>query len=716
MTEMGHQDALQGFIVHLYLNGMYWGIYNLHERPDADHYAAYNGRNADEIDAINGDPDFISNGNPDDLNSGSISDGTIDAWHNLKNIVVSRNWDAICQVLDVNNFIDWTILNYFEGNTDIKRGTNWRAAGGGPQHRLWRFYSWDAEHIFERLNQTNIGVADPTTLFSYLDDIEEFRVRFGDRLYKHLYNNGALSTEKNLTRWRKLSDEVQLAVIAESARWGDYRRDVHRYQSGPYYLYTKNKFWVPENNFVINDYLPDRTAFALENIFQPSGMYPNVDAPVFQIDGTNQHGGRAGTNSSFSMTSTTGTIYYSLDGTDPRVPGTSGDSTIATLVAENAAKRVLVPTGSVNDNWKGAGSFNDSTWTSGTGGVGYERNTGYQQFISIDLEQQMYSRYNTCYIRIPFVFEGESENLVSLTLKVRYDDGFLAYLNGVEVARRNFSGTPTWNSSASANHSDSEAVNFEQIDISSQINLLNSGDNILAIHGLNESITSSDFLISTELAAVRDNSSQDSDVDVSTGVRQYTSPITLTESAHIKARTLSGSTWSALNEATYAVGPVAENLRITEIMYHPQSQTGPNEPNEEFIELTNIGTDTINLNLVKFTNGVDFTFPSVELAPGEYVVVVQDIEAFEDRYGTQINIAGQYTGRLANGGERIRLEDAIGQTILDFSYKDGWYDGTDGQGFSLVIIDPFNPDPTSWDDKDSWRAGTNIGGSPGRDE
>ena len=374
---------------------------------------------------------------------------------------------------------------------------------------------------------------------------------------------------------------------------------------------------------------------------------------------------------------------------------------------------MLVPTGSVNDNWKGAGAFNDSTWTSGTGGVGYERNTGYQQFISIDLEQQMYSRYNTCYIRIPFVFEGESENLVSLTLKVRYDDGFLAYLNGVEVARRNFSGTPTWNSSASANHSDSEAVNFEQIDISSQINLLNSGDNILAIHGLNESITSSDFLISTELAAVRDNSSQDSDVDVSTGVRQYTSPITLTESAHIKARTLSGSTWSALNEATYAVGPVAENLRITEIMYHPQSQTGPNEPNEEFIELTNIGTDTINLNLVKFTNGVDFTFPSVELAPGEYVVVVQDIEAFEDRYGTQINIAGQYTGRLANGGERIRLEDAIGQTILDFSYKDGWYDGTDGQGFSLVIIDPFNPDPTSWDDKDSWRAGTNIGGSPG---
>jgi len=295
-----------------------------------------------------------------------------------------------------------------------------------------------------------------------------------------------------------------------------------------------------------------------------------------------------------------------------------------------------------------------------------------------------------------------------MTLRVRYDDGFVAYINGTEVASRNFSGTPAWNSSADTTHSDSEAVNFEEIDISSHLNSLNSGDNILAIHGLNESITSSDFLISVELVAVRDNSSQDSEVDVSTGVQQYTSPITLTESAHIKARVLSGSTWSVLNEATYAVGPVADNLRITEIMYHPQ-----NDPNEEFVELTNIGDETINLNLVRFTNGIDFTFPSLELAPGEYVVVVQDEDAFQAQYGTNITIAGQYTGRLNNAGEKIELVDAVGQTILEFDYKDGWRSITDGDGFSLTIINPANPDPNSWGDKASWQASTNIGGSPG---
>jgi hypothetical protein len=187
----------------------------------------------------------------------------------------------------------------------------------------------------------------------------------------------------------------------------------------------------------------------------------------------------------------------------------------------------------------------------------------------------------------------------------------------------------------------------------------------------------------------------------------------------VKARSLTELQWSALNEAVYAVGPVKENLRITEIMYHPVNTAEQNEPNEEFIELKNISSETINLNLVKFTNGIDFTFPSLELAPGEYTVVVQDANAFEARYSmeqySEINIAGQYTGRLANNGERVKLQDAIGQTILDFKYEDNWYDGTDGQGLSLTIVDSANSDPNSWSEKEAWRASNVVGGSPGKD-
>jgi hypothetical protein len=168
-----------------------------------------------------------------------------------------------------------------------------------------------------------------------------------------------------------------------------------------------------------------------------------------------------------------------------------------------------------------------------------------------------------------------------------------------------------------------------------------------------------------------------------------------------------------VHDTVFAVGPVAENLRISEIMYHPANTGNPNDPNTEYIELTNIGTEPINLNLVRFTNGIDFTFPSTELAPGGYCLVVKDLAAFKAKYGPSLPVAGQYAGSLANDGERIELVDAVGTTIHDFTYRDDWYDSTDGAGYSLTIIDPANPALATWSQQSAWRASTKKNGSPG---
>ena len=320
----------------------------------------------------------------------------------------------------------------------------------------------------------------------------------------------------------------------------------------------------------------------------------------------------------------------------------------------------------------------------------------------------MYNGNTSCYIRVPFTVTENPDSFDFLTLNMRYDDGFIAYINRTEVQRALFTGTPAWNSGANGNH---EAQSIEFFDILSHLSDLRRGHNILAIHGLNVSTNSSDFIISAGLTA--GHGSSPSDNRISPAAIEYTAPITLTKSTHVKSRVMDVNTWSALNEATFAVGPVAENLRITEIMYHPQDTGDPNDPNKEFIELKNIGTETLNLNLVKFTNGIDFTFPDIDLAAGHYVVVVKDQQVFTARYGTDINVAGQYSGRLANDGERIRLADAVGQTILDFEYSDNWYSITDGKGYSLTIIDAVNTDPNSWNQKHSWRASAYRGGSPG---
>ncbi|MFZ9011768.1 MAG: lamin tail domain-containing protein, partial [Anaerohalosphaeraceae bacterium] len=187
----------------------------------------------------------------------------------------------------------------------------------------------------------------------------------------------------------------------------------------------------------------------------------------------------------------------------------------------------------------------------------------------------------------------------------------------------------------------------------------------------------------------------------------YSGGITLNDSTRIKARVKNGSDWTALNQACFSDSRVADSLRVTEIMYHPA------DPNHEFIEVRNIGPDTINLAWVEFTDGIDFTFPDMTLTSDESAVVVRNQPLFEALYGTGMTIAGQYTGALSNGGEEIVLRDAFGTEILDFDYNDNWYPVTDGAGFSLNIINPSDPDPNSWDDKAAWQAGSVMNGTPG---
>jgi len=707
----GHSP--HGFFAHVYINKLYWGMYYIHERPDHSWAAETFGGDKEEYDAIKHDSGGVINNG-----TGGRASANYNAMLSAAGAVQSEpanlaKYEALCQKLDIDDFITYLLANWFCGNHDWPQ-KNWYATHRNHPDGRWRFHSWDAEHTIEGDNQVG---KSPNDIHNKLMANAEYRLRFADHIHRYFFNGGALSYPNTANMYQRRMTEIDRAIVGESARWGDNR------QSTPY----TQKDWLDfQNNDMLNGFFPGRSTTVLRWL-RNAGLYPDVDAPVFRINGSYKQGGWISPTDRLSMTATTGTIYYTLDGSDPRLPQTSpGISTTTTLVAENAAKRVLVPTGSISNNWKGGGSFNNSSWltcSGSPGGVGYEAGSGYENFISLDLEGLMYRKNTTCYIRIPFTFIGSPDDFDFMTLKVRYDDGFIAYINGVEIARRNFTGTPTWSSNANADHSDSEAVNFENIDVSACLGDLQRGYNILAIHGMNSSTISSDVLISVELVAGR--SSPPSNVGTSPGALQYTGSIKLTHSAHVKARLLNGRIWSALNEATFAIGPVADNLRITEIMYHPifisetprmKIAVDSNDPNTEYIEMKNIGAETINLNLAKFTNGIDFTFPNLELAPNEYVVVVQDHNAFETRYGKAMNIAGQYSGRLDNAGERIRLEDAIGQMILDFDYKDGWHAITDGDGFSLTIMDSVSTTPYSWNDKDSWRASAYLGGSPGDDD
>ncbi len=173
-----------------------------------------------------------------------------------------------------------------------------------------------------------------------------------------------------------------------------------------------------------------------------------------------------------------------------------------TLIREGAPARAMVPSnGALGFAWTQRG-FDDSGWKSGATGVGYDRNTDYRPLIRLDVSAEMENVRTSCFVRVGFTL-SDAQSVSRLVLRMKYDDGFIASINGERVADRNAPATASWDASATGLHDDSAALVFEEIDISQHVRALRDGQNVLAIHGLNDNIGSSDFLLVPELLAVR---------------------------------------------------------------------------------------------------------------------------------------------------------------------------------------------------------------------
>jgi hypothetical protein len=202
---------------------------------------------------------------------------------------------------------------------------------------------------------------------------------------------------------------------------------------------------------------------------------------------------------------------------------------------------------------------------------------------------------------------------------------------------------------------------------------------------------------------------------VATAALHYSAPVVIDQTTRVIARAFDGTVWSALPAtATFSLARYASALRITEIMYHPlRGTTAGDEDEYEFLELKNTGGAPLDLAEFYF-EGIDFKFPAGTVIPsGSVWVLARNAAAFANRYAG-VPVQGVYWGKLSNSGEKIRLRDPQGNTVISVEYDDDppWPLSADGLGYSLILAE-LNGNP---DRPETWRASSQIHGSPGAED
>jgi hypothetical protein len=301
------QIAVSGYgsrstFAHVYIDGVYWGVYNPSERTDQNFAQTYFEDESDVFDAVNvnnptGDSQLntfnamhsavtsTDLANPTNYFAieGRLADGTRDS-----NAVVH---------LSIENHVDYMLVNMWGATADWPY-QNFYSAGARTNSMGWRFFIWDAEASLGLTDNTDtIG---PLELHGSLRESAEYRLRFADRALKHLVDaDAALTPDPSVARFEELYALVSPAISAHYARWsGGHPSGWHAAQQG-----------------YINNNLPDRRDRTL-GFLRNAALYPSTDAPDF-----NTSGGLVPTGFVLTMNAEEPQILYTLDGRDPRRPG-----------------------------------------------------------------------------------------------------------------------------------------------------------------------------------------------------------------------------------------------------------------------------------------------------------------------------------------------------------------------------------------------------------
>ena len=272
-SESNRTKAQYSLYVHLFLNGMYWGLYNMAERVDEQFGKDHLGGKKSDIDVVKIEEDGG--------NHIEAAEGTLDAWEQMVETATRAATDEsayqqLDTLLNVDAFIDYMLINQYGGNTDWDHHNWYAIRRRGEDSQGFRFLCWDTEIIFESARENvlskNNGNAFPTGIFQNLLQNDDFARRYLRRAKELLAKDGLLGEQSVVEVWDSLYNTISGAIYAEAARWGDYRRDVHQWQSRGQ-LYTVDNHYMAERQRLLTEYFPVRT----DNVLGYIMNYVDID-------------------------------------------------------------------------------------------------------------------------------------------------------------------------------------------------------------------------------------------------------------------------------------------------------------------------------------------------------------------------------------------------------------------------------------------------------
>jgi len=329
----------RGEFYQVYINGLYWGFHFLIERPD-DHWAAsyFGGEDSDYFACHHGGKippvwRAVQMGDGDETRWRYFNDTVVQSEGNLGS---ATQYAKVKQYLNVSQYSDYMAVNLFASMHDWMYN-NWYGGNRNVPAEPAQYYCWDGDYcwnvdktVWSDWGWQLTGGHEAGYLWTRLNANINFRMAFADSVYRHC-QHGALTEANSQARWDALYDRAEPGILADTVRWADAR------------MYYANKHWTNAASWrTLMDgkraYIAGRRdrLYALlrtaDGSRQP--MYPLIDPPEFQ-----QHGGTIGAGFRLTLTNpngATGSIYYRLDGSDPRDEG-GARSGSAVLIASGGS-------------------------------------------------------------------------------------------------------------------------------------------------------------------------------------------------------------------------------------------------------------------------------------------------------------------------------------------------------------------------------------------